>query len=46
MVAAVAMISTINTATTPPMMAPVLSELPGVVGDKVITITGSAIRES
>ena len=46
MVAAVAMMSTINTATTPPMMATVLSELSGVVGDKLITVTGAAIRES
>ena len=49
MVAAVAMMSTIATATTPPTMAPVLSvsDLPGVelVDDEVITVTGAAIRE-
>ena len=42
-VAAVAMMSTITTATTPPMMAEVLSELPRVVGDEVITVTGAAV---
>lgn len=42
-VAAVAMISTISTATTPPMMATVLEllELPKVGGGGVVTVTSS-----
>jgi hypothetical protein len=43
MVAAVAIMSTITTVTTPPMMATVLSEPPRVVGDDVITVTGTTI---
>ena len=44
MMAAVPLMSRIITATRRPRMAAVLSELPRVVDDEVITVTGAAIK--